>query len=154
MLPTYSPFGCPGDFFHCKTNDKVKLIIDPNPNYFSFSIKSDRENFDKLILIQGMEPKELNNISNYVITNQNYFDKILSSYPEVISSCQNSELFLYASCWILTNENKKRANHRSEYFNIFNTNKKFSICSHCQKIYWKGTHWELIRKKIKSLSLA
>lgn len=127
MLPTYSPFGCPGDFFHCKTNDKVKLIIDPNPYYFTNMVQTDRMNFDKLILIQGMEPKQLSDISNYIIQNQNYFDKILSSYPEIISTCENSELFLYASCWILTRPDKKRANHRSEYFNIFNTKKKYQL---------------------------
>lgn len=127
MLPTYSPFGCPGDFFYCNNNENVKLIIDPNLNYFLYFLENDRKNYDKLILIQGMEPKELNNISEYVIKYHNYFDKILSSYPEVIDTCNNSELFLYASCWILTRENKERANHKTEYFNIFNTNKKFQL---------------------------
>ena len=49
-----------------------------------------------------------------------FFDKILSSSPEVLQNCENSELFLYASCWILTREDGTRANHRTEYFNIFN----------------------------------
>jgi hypothetical protein len=127
MLPTYSPFGCPGDFFYCNNDENVKLIIDPNLNYFLYFLENDRKNYDKLILIQGMEPKELNNISEYVIKYHNYFDKILSSYPKVIDTCNNSELFLYASCWILTRENKERANHKTEYFNIFNTNKKFQL---------------------------
>jgi hypothetical protein len=127
MIPVYSPFGCPGDFFKCESDEKIKLIIDPNQGYFGGQMSSDRNNFDKLVLIQGMEPKELNNISNEVIKNYKFFDKILSSYPEVIESCENSELFLYASCWILTKENKTRANHRDEYFNIFNTNKKYQL---------------------------
>ena len=36
-------------------------------------------------------------------------------------------MFLYASCWILTRQDKTRANHRTEYYNIFNTNKKFQL---------------------------
>lgn len=127
MIPTYSPFGCPGDFFYCNSDEKVKLIIDPNLHYFNHQLHFDRQNFDKLVLIQGMEPKQLNDISHEVIKNKNYFDKILSSYPDVLSTCENSELFLYASCWILTREDKQRANHRTEYFNIFNTNKKFQL---------------------------
>lgn len=127
MVPVYSPFGCPGDFFYCDTNEPIKIIIDPGVNYFKKQIIHDRNNNTKLILIQGMEPKELNDISDEVIKNNHYFDKILSSYPEVVSSCENSELFLYASCWILTKENKTRANHRKEYYNIFNTNKKFQL---------------------------
>jgi len=125
MIPTFSPFGCPGDFFNCETDKKIKLIIDPFPSYFGYQMMSDRENNDILVLIQGMEPKELNYISNEIISNKQYFDKILSSYPEVINNCENSELFLYSSCWILTKEDKTRANHRTEYFNIFNTDKKF-----------------------------
>ena len=127
MLPTYSPFGCPGDYFHCDNEETVKLIIDPNINYFVHFLENDRKNFNKLILIQGMEPKELNNISEHVIKYHKFFDKILTSYPEVIKVCSNSELFLYASCWILTKEDKSRANYRSEYFNPFNTNKKFQL---------------------------
>jgi hypothetical protein len=127
MLPTYSPFGCPGDFFFCDTNEKIKMIIDPRKNYFSHMLKSDRDNFDKLVLIQGMEPKELNNITTEVIKYKDSFDKILTSYNEVINSCENSELFLYASCWILTKQDKTRANYESEYYNIFTTEKKFEL---------------------------
>ena len=127
MIQTFSPFGCPGDFFSCETEKKIKLIIDPNPRYFGGQMKFDRENNDILVLIQGMETKELNYISNEIIINKNYFDKILSSYPEVIDNCENSEFFLYAACWILTREDRKRANYRTEYFNIFNTNKKFQV---------------------------
>lgn len=127
MVSTHSQFGCPGDFFKCDTDKKIRLVIDPPKGYFQSQIISDRNNFDKLVLIQGMEPRQLNDISLEVISNKNYFDKILSSFPEVLSSCDNSELFLYASCWILTRENKTRANHRVEYHNIFDTNKKFKL---------------------------
>jgi len=127
MLPVYSPHGCPGDFFFCDTNKKIKLIIDPNPQYFTYVLPNDRKSYDLLVLIQGMEPKEINNISDEVIRHHHQFDKILTSYPEVLSQCQNAELFLYASCWILTRQDKTRANHRTEYHNIFSTEKKFLL---------------------------
>lgn len=149
MIPTFSPFGCPGDFFFCDTDQKIKLIIDPFPNYFLHEMKNDRTNYDKLVLIQGMEPKELNYISNEIIKNQNYFDKILSSFPEVISNCGNSELFLYASCWILTREDKTRANHRTEYFNIFNIDKKFQLSTvMSQKNFLPGHRLRHITKEL------
>ena len=149
MIPTFSPFGCPGDFFNCDTEKKIKLIIDPFPHYFSHQIRYDRENNDILVLIQGMEPKELNNISKEVISNKTFFDKILSSYPEVLQNCENSELFLYASCWILTREDGTRANHRTEYFNIFNTEKKFQL-SHVMsnKNFLPGHHLRHQSKEI------
>lgn len=127
MLPVYSPHGCPGDYFFCDTDKKVKLIIDPNTQYFQYVLPTDRKNYDVLVLIQGMEPKEINNITDEVINYHKHFDKILSSYPEVLSVCENAEHFLYASCWILTREDKTRANHRTEYHNIFTTNKEFQL---------------------------
>ena len=78
MIPTFSPFGCPGDFFNCDTEKKIKLIIDPFPHYFSHQIRYDRENNDILVLIQGMEPKELNNISKEVISNKTFFLSLLT----------------------------------------------------------------------------
>jgi hypothetical protein len=127
MISVYSPFGCSPDFFSCQTDQKIGIIIDPNKNYFDNKIIEDRNRFDKMILIHGMEPKQLNNITNEVIKNYTYFDKILSSYPEVLNNCNNSEFFLCASSWILTKEDKTQANFKSEYFNIFTIEKNFEL---------------------------
>jgi hypothetical protein len=140
MIPTHSPFGCPGDFFFCKSDHKVKLVIDPSPGYFVNEMYDDRKNYDILILLQGMEPKELSDISNYVIEYGYVFDKILTSFPEVLQSCINAEHFLYASCWILTREDKTRANHRDEYFNIFSTDKSFSLSFVMSQKNWLPGH--------------
>lgn len=151
MISVHSPFGCPPDFFRCDTEQKIRLVIDPGKGYFHSQIVHDRNTFDKLILIQGMEPRELNDISLEVISNKHYFDKILSSFPEVIELCENAELFLYASCWILTKENRERANFESEYYNIFNTNKKFKL-SHVmsQKNFLPGHN---LRHRLKNTIL-
>lgn len=140
MITTYSPYGCPGDYFYAHTDKKVKLIIDPRADYFSLKLQEDRENYDFLVLIQGMEPMEINNVSDYVIKHHKSFDKILSSYPEVVNSCSNSELFLYASCWILTKADKSQAYHRSDYTNIFSTNKKFSLSFVMSQKRWLAGH--------------
>lgn len=36
----------------------------------------------------------------------------------------------------------------------FQMNEKFWKCTKCQKIYWKGTHWEGISARLKKLNLA
>jgi len=36
----------------------------------------------------------------------------------------------------------------------FQANEKFWRCAKCQKIYWKGTHWEGITARLKKLNLA
>jgi hypothetical protein len=127
MTETYSQFGCPGDKFEVVEGLNIKVIIDPPKSYFGSQLIDDRNNFNKLLLIQGMEPVELNNISNEIITNKNYFDKILSSFSEVLNSCDNSELFLYASCWILTDSKKNPISLKKDYYNIFDLEKKFKL---------------------------
>ena len=34
---------------------------------------------------------------------------------------------------------------------VASTEKSFSICPHCKRIFWKGTHFENIQQKIKKL---
>lgn len=34
---------------------------------------------------------------------------------------------------------------------IFNTQQKFSLCSQCQRVYWKGTHQKRMEEMIRSL---
>ena len=75
MITTYSPYGCPGDFFFCDTEKKIKLIIDPLPNYFTHNLVIDRQENDILVLIQ-IEPKHINDITEYVINYQNSFDLV------------------------------------------------------------------------------
>ena len=35
---------------------------------------------------------------------------------------------------------------------VYNNNEKFWFCKNCNKIYWKGTHYEKMLDKIKNLS--
>lgn len=46
-------------------------------------------------------------------------------------------------------EKEKMKNRVPNY--VYETQKEFSICLHCQKIYWKGTHWDLALAKIKEI---
>jgi uncharacterized protein len=36
--------------------------------------------------------------------------------------------------------------------NVYQTNETFWICSNCHKIYWRGSHYDEIIQKIKSLN--
>lgn len=45
---------------------------------------------------------------------------------------------------------KKMAEDRVPEY-VFETQDKFSVCENCQKIYWKGTHKELIKKVLDKI---
>ena len=34
---------------------------------------------------------------------------------------------------------------------VYQTQKEFSLCPFCRKIYWKGTHWKLVEEEIKKM---
>jgi len=34
---------------------------------------------------------------------------------------------------------------------VYQTQENFSFCSNCQKIYWPGTHWDLMRAKYSQI---
>lgn len=85
-------------------NYTCRLVVDPDPNYFVGHAKNDRSQFEKMILIHGCEPKSINNITNQIIEYKDSFDKIYTFDEEVLSQCDNSELFCFGSCWVLSNK--------------------------------------------------
>ncbi len=34
---------------------------------------------------------------------------------------------------------------------VYQTQKEFSLCPFCRKIYWKGTHWKLVEEELKKI---
>jgi hypothetical protein len=153
---TFSPFGCSGNGFINRDDLSIKIVIDPQSHYFNEDVKKDRLEYDKLILMQGMEPKEISYISQEIIKNHEYFDVILTSYQEVLDSCKNAKQFSCTTCWVLTDKDENQLHHlKKDYYNIFNTEKKFKLSHIMSDKNWLPGHIlrhktaELIRKKRK-----
>jgi len=149
MTTIYSQFGCSGNYLIDRKDINLKLIIDPPKNYFYQKLAEDRIKFDKLILLQGMEPKEINFIDKEIIQFKNNFDIILTSSMEVLNSCENSEKFLGVSSWILTDNNKNQINLKQDYTNIFSTNKNFKLSNVMSKKNF--LHGHQLRHKVKEI---
>lgn len=125
-IEDYSPNGIPNLYGH--SNKKSKVIIDPNIEYFQNVIKKDRDVFEKLILINGCEPLVVNQMGNLIKEHHNYFDKIYSYDKEVLNHCHNSELFIFGSSWVITDQNNNLISHKKDYHNNFKIeNKKFKL---------------------------
>lgn len=125
-------YGSIGDNTHLNYFDfKCRVAVEPPPAYFSNQLLEDRLNYDKLIVIHGLEPRDINNISNLIIENEKYFDRIYSYDEDVLSRCNNSELFYFGSCWIATDENgtmvSKLDDFYENYYNITDKNFKVSF---------------------------
>ncbi len=113
----YSPFGIPREKIK-NINTKVKLLIDPTPKYFFINRAIDKFRYDKIILIHGCEPPELNNISTQIIKYASSFTKVYSFDLKVLNAIPNSELFCFGSSWISDENN---------YNSRFSTNKNFKL---------------------------
>ncbi len=113
----YSPFGIPREKIK-NINSKIKLLIDPIPKYFLINRVIDKLRYDKIILIHGCEPPELNNISTQIIKHASSFTKVYSFDFKVLNKIPNSELFCFGSCWISDENN---------FDTRFNTNKTFKL---------------------------
>jgi hypothetical protein len=96
----YSPFGLPADRFAAATC-ALKVVIDPLREYFGEPLREDQERFDRILLIHGCEPPEVNDIRDLVIANAARFSRICSFDPAVLAACPGSELFCFGSCWVL-----------------------------------------------------
>jgi uncharacterized protein with PIN domain len=35
---------------------------------------------------------------------------------------------------------------------VFKTQEQYMLCPHCQRIYWRGTHWQAMKKRINDLA--
>lgn len=105
----------------------IKVLIEPDNGYF-YRVENDRKKYDKLILFNGMEPFEINNIRDNIIKYQGYFDKIYSYDDVVVDNCENAELYSFGSCWILTDGNGNRIQKDSDFGDFYTTeNKKFKV---------------------------
>lgn len=106
---------------------KIKVLIEPDNGYFH-RVDNDRRQYDKLILFNGMEPFEINNIRDNIIKHQSYFDKIYSYDDVVIDNCNTAESYAFGSCWVLTDKDGNRIQKDSDFEDFYTTdNKTFKV---------------------------
>lgn len=88
------------------------------------SISFDTLNYDKSaeykVLVQ-IEPPSIIGLVNQIPQVKNNFDLILAWHPSILSSCENSVLFPFGSCWI--NESDRSIHEKSKNISIIASNK-------------------------------
>jgi len=114
----HSSFGILRDNFS-PINEKVKIIIDPSPKYFSLQLWSDLRKYEKTLLIHGCESEDRNNIKKQLIGHGHKFTKVYSFDKDVVDNVKGTELFCFGSSWLVA---KKK-----DYSNEYNIDKKFKL---------------------------
>jgi hypothetical protein len=108
-------------------NLKIKCLMEPSNDYFS-NVENDRREYDRLILFNGLEPFEINNIRTNIIDHHHYFDKIYTYDEEIIEKCPNAEKWAFGSCWVLTDSTGNQIDKDEEFGDFYKTDdKKFKL---------------------------
>lgn len=106
---------------------KIKVLTEPSNEYFS-NLEKDRREYDKLILINGLEPHEVNNIRENIILYHKLFDKVYSFDTEVLKNCKNSARFAFGGCFVLTNSKGEPIEKETEFGDFYTVeSKKFKV---------------------------
>lgn len=125
MVKTFSPNGIPGNYFYTEKNYKIAVLIDTNNN---FNNNFNRNDFDKVLFVHGCEPPTLlKGVSDSIIKNKHKFDSILSYDKNVVKVCVKAKNFVFGSSWILFDSKGNPCQLKKDYYNNFNTEKKFKL---------------------------
>jgi uncharacterized protein with PIN domain len=110
--------------------DEERILITRDKN-LTFAAR--RENIKSIQIISTDINKQLKQFLKNIKINENMF----------LSRC--------LICNNLVEEINKRNVKNSVPVRVFENNKKFWYCKNCDKIYWKGSHFENMMQKIKQL---
>lgn len=128
MIQVHSQFGIPSNFFNSSYKTKTYLVFDPNQNFFDKNnLMNIKKKFDKIILIHGCEPPMINDISDKIKENVEYFDVIYTFDESLLATSNKCKLFCFGSCWVLTNRQGEHISLRQDYHNLFTLEKKYKL---------------------------
>jgi hypothetical protein len=90
----------------------------------SFDTLSYDKNAEYKVLVQ-IEPPSIMKVINQIPQRKNDFDLILAWHPDILSKCENSELFPFGSCWI--NEEDRKIYEKNKTLSIIASNKQMTV---------------------------
>jgi len=106
---------------------KIKCLMEPSNDYF-LKVENDKREYDKLILFNGLEPLEINNIRANVIDHHQHFNKIYTYDEEIVQKCSNAEKWAFGSCWVLTDSMGNQIDKDENFGDFYKTgDKKFKL---------------------------
>jgi len=112
-----------------KSENRVIITRDKN-----MIIRARRDNINNISILSTNINKQIKTV----------FQKIEYDKEKILSRCIICNL-------LVQNIDKKDVKEKVPN-RVFENNNEFWICPKCKKIYWKGTHYENMVKKIKGLS--
>lgn len=122
-------WGTVTDNFHL--NDigfKCRILMEPSSEYFRTKLHSDVQTFDKIILFNGLEPPDINDIKSEILEHCNLINTIYTFDDDIIDMCPNASPFVFGSSWVLCDREGNKIETKSEFYDFYNIkNKKYKI---------------------------
>jgi uncharacterized protein with PIN domain len=120
-------------------------------------LKTAREE-NRMLLTRDTRLVKMRGLKDFLLLKENDpFDQlknVIASFdlvPDINELCETRLLSRCSLCNnLLDNVSKELAKeHVPEY--VYLTSESFSRCANCEKFYWKGTHPELLKKKLMEI---
>lgn len=129
------------DTLYYGRNDRAKLII--------ISLRENR-----IILTRDSKMARFTGVRMFGIDKDNVEDQLEQVVKGLNLKIREDKTFQRCvDCnEILSDIPKERIKNKVPEY-VYKTQSEFKICPLCKKIFWKGTHWELVKKFLQEVNL-
>lgn len=104
----------------------------------------------RIVLTRDREMLRRRGIDSLLIESDNFEEQIRQVLHDLNLKLDES----FSRCPVcnspLQNIDKEAVRERVPPY-VFKTQERFSLCPQCDKIYWRGTHWQRMRERLKRL---
>jgi len=112
---------------------------------------------NRILLTRDTNLIKRRNICNFLFIKSDRWEEQLLEVIKALKLKIDFDSKIFSRCSLCNTptkniEKKEVKIHVPHY--VFLTQDKFVYCSSCKKYYWRGTHWQRMIKKIKTLSLS
>jgi len=112
---------------------------------------------NRILLTRDTNLIKRRNICNFLFIKSDRWEEQLLEVIKALKLKIEFDSKIFSRCSLCNTptkniEKKEVKIHVPHY--VFLTQDKFVYCSSCKKYYWRGTHWQRMIKKIKTLSLS
>lgn len=108
---------------------------------------------NRIVVTRDHELSSKRALKLILITSDHCDKQLQQLFKETGITAKKSRLF--TRCTICNKKNdiitdKESVRSRVPEY-VFQTTGKFSVCPECKRIYWPGTHWELLNKELQKI---
>ena len=107
---------------------------------------------DRIVLTRDTKLSRKKTLRIILVSSNDFIEQIKQIVHEVPLEIDEKCFFTRCSlCNVVLEETDKAGIVEKVPSYVYKTQEMFSVCPNCKKIYWQGSHWELMKNTIKKI---